>query len=485
MRRLAMLLLAPLALTGCTTIYQVRGTENFLKPMAVRDLVGSDEVHRARQISMEHQSIEKYDDFSLGVIEISDEGSVNPAQKEMVMDWIERETKPGGILVIFAHGWHHGARTCDSNLCCFRTLLSEIKKSGMAGEGKNVVGLYLGWRGESLPYEGWNTATLWGRKRVAEHIGRTAGKEILLELDRRVWQKQTELSMITIGHSLGGALVYSAVKSKLTGDISDIELGKVRELRVVRTEESRVEALERKEKALRAGFGDLVVLVNPALEASEYQPFDADLRDGRVVCSGPDCHAELLRQGLPYDKLQPYSKWQLPVLLTIASEADTAVGGAFPPARFLQALFTFHWGQLGRAHRTGLGRYAPQVTHRLTAPGRYVDERRTVSPDCGCPKVAEGLAAMPSLDVQLDSTSGARKIGGGLEFGLTEDRLKRGWDVNSPYVVVQTDKGVMSDHNDIFNPTLIAFLRTYIEAYDRKYYALPEEVKKTMRGAGR
>ena len=72
MRRLAMLLLAPLALTGCTTIYQVRGTENFLKPMAVRDLVGSDEVHRARQISMEHQSIEKYDDFSLGVIEISD-----------------------------------------------------------------------------------------------------------------------------------------------------------------------------------------------------------------------------------------------------------------------------------------------------------------------------------------------------------------------------------------------------------------------------
>jgi hypothetical protein len=481
MRRLITLLLATLALTSCTTAYQVRGTESTLKPMPPGDLVGSDELHRARQISMEHQSIEKYDGFSLGVIEISDEGSVNPEQKEMVMDWIERETKPGGILVVFAHGWHHGARTCDSNLCCFRTMLSEMKKSGMAGEGKNVVGLYLGWRGESLPYDGWNTATLWGRKRVAEHIGRTAGKEILLELERRVWLKQFDLSMITIGHSLGGALVYSAIKSKLTGDISDIELGKVRDFRVVRTEESRVEALARKEKALRAGFGDLVVLVNPALQASEYQPFDADLRDDRVHCKGPDCHDELLHQGLPYDKLQPYKDVQMPVLLTIASEADTAVGTAFSPARFLQALFTFHWGQLRKAYWTGMGRYAPQVTHRLTAPGRYRDEKTTVSPDCGCPKVAEGLAAMPPLDVQLDSNSGARKIGGGLEFGLTEDRLRRGWDVHSPYLVVQTDKGVMSDHNDIFNPTLIAFLRAYIQAYEKKYESLPEEVKRTMK----
>src|SRR4029077_904398 len=155
-----------------------------------------------------------------------------------------------------------------------------------------------------------------------------------------------------------------------------------------------------------------------------------DLRDDRVHCKGPDCHAELLRQGLPYDKLQPYKDVQMPVLLTIASEADTAVGPAFPPARFLQALFTFHWGQLRKAYWAGMGRYAPQVTHRLTAPARYRDERGTVSPDCGCPKVAEGLAAMPPLEVQLDSNSGAHKIGGGLEFGLTPDRLRRGWDVH-------------------------------------------------------
>src|SRR4051812_19204140 len=235
MRQLIALLLALFTLASCTTAYQVRGTESFLKPMPPRDLVGSDEIHRARQISLEHQSIEKYDDFSLGVIEISDEGSVNPAQKEMVMDWIERETKPGGILVVFAHGWHHGARTCDSNLCCFRTLLSEMKKSGMAGEGKNVVGLYLGWRGESLPYNGWNTATFWSRKRVAEHIGRTAGKEILLELDRRVWQKQIGPSMITIGPSPGGARRFSAPQSKLTRANSDIGIHKNPETRGGRT----------------------------------------------------------------------------------------------------------------------------------------------------------------------------------------------------------------------------------------------------------
>jgi len=47
-------------------------------------------------------------------------------------------------------------------------------------------------------------------------------------------------------------------------------------------------------------------------------------------------------------------------------------------------------------------------------------------------------------------------------FGLTEDRLRRGWDVHSPYIVVQTDKGVMADHNDIFNPPLIAFVRAIL-----------------------
>lgn len=471
------LLLAVLVLTGCTTKYQVRGNETILDAMDHRLMVGRDEDHRARQVSMEHQSIEKYDDFSLGIIEISDEGGINPAQKSMVVDWIEQETEEGGLLVVLVHGWHHGARTCDRDLCCFRNVLAELKRSGAGGNGK-VVGLYIGWRGESFAHKGWNVLTLWGRKQVAEHIGRTAGREILLELEEQVWLDRPDLTMVTVGHSLGGAFVYSAVKGQLTGNISDIEQNNVSTYRVMRTEEDRVSALNRNEKARRAGFGDLVVLVNPAMEASEYAPFDADLRDDHLSEDGRRLsHAELVQRDLPYDKYAPYSRYQMPVLVTVASRGDTAVSRFFPPARWVETLLTFRWKHFARAYWTGMGRYQPHVTHRLEGPERYKIDRQPISESCGCPLVTDGLADLSFTGLQLDTVSD-QSIGEGVKLSLSDARRKRGWDVNSPYLVIEASEGIISEHNDIFNPVFVGFLQQFLRAYDKKYESLPEAIKK-------
>jgi hypothetical protein len=486
MKRCLPIMLGCALLAGCTTRYQVRGTETVLPPIRLEDLTGSEPRDRAMQISMEHQSIERYTgdhgDFSLGIIEISDEGAVNRKQRDDVIDWVVEQTagKPG-LLVIFAHGWHHGARTCDRDLCCFRTVLSELKKSG-AGGGGTVIGLYLGWRGESLPYRGWNLASIWSRKRVAERIGRTAVKEILLEIEERAWDENEDLVMVTVGHSLGGAMVYQAVKGRLTGNISDIELGKVRSYRVVRTEESRVDAFDRQEKARRAGFGELVVLVNPALEASEYQIFDNDLEDRRF--EGVDREA-LTKALQPYDKQLAYPASQLPVLMTLASEADSAVGRIFPIARSLQA--PINPRQLARRRRTGLGHYAPQVTHRLEAPPGDFLPPEVVSPQCECTKVAAAMEKLPplSLDVSSDlpvthqgAVIGRDGKGGEFRFGVTAARHQRGWDPRSPYLVVETDSNVISEHSDIFNPTVVAFLSAYINAYDREYQSLTAAEKR-------
>ena len=477
-----LLLLTCLLPASCTTRYQVRGTESILPPITAAELGGTSDRNRTVQISMEHQSIEKYQDFSIGIIEISDEGAVNRKQRDEVIDWIEGETngKPG-LLVIFAHGWHHGARTCDRDLCCFRSVLAELKKSG-AGGGGPVIGLYLGWRGESLPYRGWNVATIWDRKRVAERIGRTTVKETLLEIEERVWKDNDDLVMVTVGHSLGGAMVYQAVKGRLTGNISDIELGKVRSYRIVRTEESRVEALDRGQKARRAGFGELVVLVNPAIEASEYQIFDNDLKDKRFAGAS---RKELVTHLQPYDKQLDYPDSQMPLLMTLASEADTAVGQIFPIARSIQAVVNPRL--FGRRYRTGLGHYAPQITHRLEAPPGERPHREVVSSSCGCPKVAEGLAKIPplTLDVSSDVLLSAPAAVIGLDdharefrFGVTDARHERGWDPRSPYLVVETDKNVIGEHSDIFNPTVVAFLRAYINAYDLEYRTLTAEEKR-------
>jgi hypothetical protein len=426
---------------------------------------------------MEHQSIEKFQDFSVGIIEISDDGTVNPTQKERALDFVKEELEGGGLLVVLVHGWHHGPRVCDRDLACFRSVLGELHKArtvrtNQLNQQGKTVGLYIGWRGESCPYRGLNLATIWGRKKVAEHIGRTAGKEIFNELDR-LWTDNDNFTMVTVGHSLGGAFVFSAVKGRLTGNISDIELGKVRSYRIVRTESDREEAAKNKHKALRAGFGDLMVLVNPAIEASEYKMFDNDLIDN----GAPKEHADLVRKGLPYDKHDPYDLGQFPVLMTVASTADTAVGRIFPVARWIQALSTFHWRYFYKSYWTGMGRYAPHVTHTLNYPKSKEDPslRKPMSPSCGC---SESYAGVPGITPGiLDMNSSELQDLGELVFDIAPHRRKRGWDVNSPYLVVEASPGVISEHSDIFNPVFVGFLREYIGAYERKQVEEGERVR--------
>lgn len=468
-KKITLMLLLLSILISCTTRYQVRGTEDVLEPVDLEEIVGQEPEKRALQISMEHQSIEPYDGYTLGIIEISDDGSINPAQKNQVMDMIKEKTREGGLLVVYVHGWHHGARVCDRDLCCFREVLNRIHKAHLEQKGnaentdRQIVGLYIGWRGESLPKRGVNIATLWDRKRVAEHIGRTAGKEILSELNDH-WSQIEDLTMITVGHSLGGAFVFSAVKGKLTGNISDIVLHKVQTYRVVRAESDRREALGRRVKALRAGFGDLVVLVNPAIEASEYQMFDDDLIDLKA----PQDPKALEDSRLPYDKNHRYDRRQLPVLMTVASQADTAVGRFFPPARVLGDLATLRWSHLRHeSQRTGMGRFEPHVTHKLDYADTIPRDRGTVAEDCGCSMLADGKVDLGSNDLDLASKETTKY--GKMTFGPTVERLARGWDENSPYLVVQASPRVIDEHSDIFNPIFVDFLGKFIEAYVDKY----------------
>lgn len=474
MKPIARRLTPVLAILGvaCTSQYQLRGTEKGLGPVTLDEMVGTDEKKKAVQIALEHQSVENFGNFKVGIIEVTDEGFFNPSQKDAVMRMVRERhavdsTTPGaagprpGLLVVFVHGWHHGARVCDRDLACFRRVLALLRADNVT-KGGEVTGLFIGWRGESVKQKGVNLATLWGRKRVAWRIGRTAGRELFTELGA-IWQSNKDLRMVTVGHSLGGAFVYGAVKSKLTGNISDIERQELRTYRVVRAEESRPEALSTNKKALRARFGDLIVLVNPALEASEYKVFDQDLRDIRP--SVPTNRDGLIAERLPYDKHAFYSEKQLPILLTLASRADTAVGRIFPPAMFLRALFGLRWTHFGTIYRSGLGRYAPFVTHELIFPDPDPKkERSPISRDCGCPK-KYGAATLPG-DLDLTSLE-PQRLGQGV-LCLMPERLQRGWDPHSPYSVVATSAGVISEHSDIFNPVFVGFLRKYLEAYDKK-----------------
>lgn len=460
------LLVLCLTVAGCTSQYQKRGTEEALTPRTIDSLRGQDDLARIRQINLEARSVERFEEATIGIIEFDDSGFTNPAQVEMVLDMLEKETQDDALIVTFVHGWHHGARVCDRDLACFRRVLQELKR---ANADRRVVGLFIGWRGESLTVRGLNVATIWGRKGVAEHIGRTGLKEILLRvrtLYRDARNRNQRTTLVSVGHSLGGAMLYSAVKGQLSGNVADIERNDRRgSYRVVRAEGDREEAFLRKRKALRAGFGDLVVLVNPAIEAREYGVFAADLPDHR---NGKFTRQQLVDQRLPYDANDPYDEAQLPVMLTIASTADTAVGRIFPAAQTVAALPLMRPYQLTGRGRTGLGHYTSQFTHTLTHPELpYENQRKPVAGDCDCTKAwrTMEIAEDERQSNRLDLHTTERQQFGQLVFDLADQR-KNNWDPHSPYLVISASPGVIREHSDIFNPVFIGFLTRYIRAIE-------------------
>jgi hypothetical protein len=464
--------------TACssTSIYQMRGTEEPWAPdpaLTVEKL----EMDRAAQLNLEARSIEKFRDFELGIIEITEDGLINPSQQRQVMDMVERRLKDDSLLIVFAHGWHHGARVCDTNLACFRRVLegfaNEVKKDGVS-----VTGVYLGWRGESWRGKYARNFTSWGRKSVGQHIGRTGAKEVLLDLDRihQEAKKNREarfMTMVTVGHSLGGGLIYSAMKGIATGDAAGIIQGSdpAATYRVVRAEGDRTKATET--KAIRARLGDLVVLVNPAIEASEYRPFNADLPGANLGPYKPGPDADL-----------KYDKNQLPVLVAIGSEADWAVGKTFVLGQWLAGFrHPSIWGD--SAKRIGIGHYEEHITHDLSYPedvrkaedeanraSEMAEEKAATQPECDCPFTLNfgGQTAHISGDpLKLDEK--AEQPFGELTYTV---RRPETWDPHSPYLVVSASPGVLTGHNDIYNPVFMAYLSKFIRAYIAKNASIPK-----------
>jgi hypothetical protein len=461
--RSAAALAVSLLLVSCvssTSVYQKRGTE---APFAAEGsmTVAEFEASQNAQLDAEARSVERFKHFDLGVLEITDDGLVNPAQKEQVFDMVREDlARPNEmLLVVFVHGWHHGPHVCDRDLACFRRVMERLATSKeLKARNSTVTGVYIGWRGESIRTKPWNNLSFWDRKNTAQHVGRTGGKEVMLELDAmyaEAKEKGKTATMVTVGHSFGGALVFSAMKGLATGDAAGIIPNTTLEqtYRIVRAEGNRVEADKTGVKALRARLGDLVVLVNPAIEADQYKPFHADLPKSDTGGYRP-----------PPDKDKPYDQSQLPVLLAIASTADDAVGVAFPAGRWVAAVKDIDIA-FDRSKRTGMGHYEPHLTHKLTYPEKEFEETPR---QCGCPKNFDSPVNISDKPLNLHTTE-VQDFG---DLELTPQHPET-WDVHSPYLVVQTNAGVMREHSDIYNPVFVEFLTKFIRAY----YARSMEVQ--------
>ena len=377
-------------------------------------------------------------DFLLGFIEFDDQGQLwDRKQMWAVLDRFTAETASKDVLmVVFVHGWKHSAKPYDPNIETFRAVLAGLSRaekqiSAVTGDPQRLVaGVYIGWRGASVTMPVVKELSFWNRKSTAQKVGRVGVTEVLNRFEQIRRTKDaidgdaSRTRLVVVGHSFGGALVQSALSSTLgsgfvhstgpDGMISDV-----------------------------AGFGNLVVLINPAFEALLFAPLsDMSVERGTYFTS------------------------QLPVLAVLTSEADYATRYAFPAGRAFSTFFEkertiMRYNAVTKkdetvdeedANRKAVGHFEPYRTHRLyptsDSTREQVPELHATDNFAGLQEFSQSwLTDKPGSKIPFESVM------------LERTTTSAG---RNPYLVTYVDKELIRDHNDIADWRVINFLKQLI-----------------------
>ena len=382
--------------------------------------------------------------YTLGFIELDDQGQLwDRGQMKAVLGSVDAQTSHGTndyLMVVFVHGWKHNAGfdgngVEDDNVAHFREALIqlsavEIELSRKIGKpARTVIGVYVGWRGASITTAGIDNLTFWDRKNTAHMVGHGQVTEVLQRLEMLRQQRiahnpDTRSRLIVVGHSFGGAVVFSALEQILESRFA-LSAG---------TPEQPAGPVQ--------GFGNLVVLINPAFEAQLYAPL-------------ADMAAEM----------RTYTPSQLPVLAILTSEADWATGIAFPIGRWFSTWFEKqrvmdrdnpitgsreHIDER-RADVDAVGHFEPYRTHTLTAvPRTSTVAAPANTPQAASQKVRTAAAAAGSWEDD--------RGGGSIDFPGSVLQRTANSAPRNPYLVVKVDKRLIADHNDIWGSDIREFI---------------------------
>ncbi len=359
-------------------------------------------------------------DYRLGFVEFDDQGQYHDrAQLNTLIDSLAEESARENLLmVVFVHGWKHNARAGDDNIENFREILTQLSdlEEGFSTlqkrKPRKVTGIYVGWRGLSLDAGFLTNLSFWERKNTAHKVGRGGVIELLVRLEgiRQVDQildegdRSGQTRLVIVGHSFGGAVVYTALSQVLSERFLDIE-GQARSPR---------------------GFGDLVVLLNPAFEALRFANLQAMAAERST-----------------------YFRGQRPILAILTSEADLATKIAFPIGRRFSTLFEREKDDAQEAaNRSAVGHYVPYRSHHL----EWTEEEQ------GRPLLAgaeQSASIMASLAEAWDD-------GEVLNFPGSSLRHTGAGNVRNPYLVIYVDKRIIPGHNEIYDSRLREFLRHFM-----------------------
>jgi len=387
--------------------------------------------------------------FLLGFVEIDDEGK--PYIRDQIpslFNRVEQEAQYQDLsIIIFVHGWKHNDAPTDSNVRGFLRFLRqvaemELQRAPTYWPARKVVGIYIGWRGLSINTgEIGEDLTFWTRMAAAHRVAEGAVREVLARakalrdaIDAASWPGHLDhrnTRLVTIGHSFGGLIVYTALSQYFIDRAVQTEMAQLARSLMPGPAQAGQEVGKK-----IAGYGDLVVVVNPAIEAMRYEPI-RELMQNRRSPGG-------------------FAPKQNPVFVEVTSDADWATGIAFPAGRLINTTFeSFTSDDERREAMSSLGHYPPFWTHRLEGPMAQADRNPEPPPidvDQECVDFAQ-FNAQERVDGYLKPGWKRRYRTGAI---LTHNS---NFDPNDPFWIVTTDKSMIESHNDIEEPVFVDFIR--------------------------
>jgi len=436
---------------------------------------------------------EKHRDYDLFSVEFDDQGWAadsfdNPSMAETQLktlfaglNGIYGGAGPGHEqplnIVVYTHGWHHSARPDDNNVVRFRAMLEGLSQaekslsckrsdkgdvcrgdasSTQINKARRVVGIYVGWRGDSLLGWGIENLSIWDRKTTAEKVAHGAIQDLYSNINqfyrehncrsRKLSGQQLEecadVRMLTIGHSFGGLITYRALSSRLMAGIAESDV------------KEPCPGGEAGQERIRyaTGLGNLTVLINPAFEGTRFEPL------ARAVSAreyqAPDMDSPCMRRA------------QLPMLVIAQSKGDLATKIAFPAFRSATTLFenTHGYGTAeSHANISTVGWTERYQTHELNFA--QADDECHVPGDQA--SLLDRLKA-ESAWAERKINSGFKGFDGDIAFceGLRMKRLPQSQSQDalyhppySPVWTMLTDKDIIEDHNDVLNARLVRYIR--------------------------
>ncbi len=370
------------------------------------------------------------------VVQLDDDGLFwDVAHAQRVLHTVGRSAESANTIVsVFVHGWHHNAAPGDSDAAAFlkqleatRQILggkayADARLSLTGSSDVRVIGIYVGWRGKSLPMP-LDYLSFWNRKAAAERVGQRDLANFMQNLGsihagcgrRRLGARGARggpfMGLVSVGRGLGGQVLFRATRAEFE---QQLKAGVATSAAGRRPPEGGL-----------GGYGDLVVLLNPAIDALQY---------------------ELIHQ---LNSKMTYGRSQQPRLLILSSANAFARRLFFPIVRWLKAILGGPAGADVELRRTAHGEHAPHRTHDVAlAYGRSATD-----PDRG---IQDHNRA---LDFDLTNVPSVGR------FKLVPTASHK---LFSPFLVGHADAAVVRSQGSAFDSALRDFVADYVAVASAK-----------------